>query len=115
MSAPTQNGPRLVQIPASSFLMGSDQGQDCERPIHRVWIDSFLLAATQVTNEEYDDFLRATSSAPPPSWNDPKFNHPQQPVVAVSWYEAVRYCEWLSSQANGRFRLPTEAEWECAA
>ena len=56
--------------------MGSDSGQDCERPIHRVWIDSFLLAATQVTNAEYERFLRATGAPPPPFWHDPNFNHP---------------------------------------
>ena len=38
-----------------------------------------------------------------------------QPVVAVSWREAVRYCEWLSAVTSKRFRLPTEAEWERAA
>ena len=80
--------------------MGSNSGQDCERPIHRVWIDSFLLAATQVTNAEYERFLRATSAAPPPFWQDPNFNHPQQPVAGVSWHEAARYCEWLSSQTD---------------
>ena len=107
--------PALVPIPAGWFLMGSDKGQDCERPIHRVWIDSFFLAATQVTNEAYGSFLRATSSTPPPFWNDSKFNHRQQPVAGVSWHEAVRYCEWLTLQTDRRFRLPTEAEWESAA
>ena len=53
--------PSLLQIPAASFLMGSEVGQDCERPIHRVWIDTFLLAATQVTNAEYARFLLATA------------------------------------------------------
>ncbi len=107
--------PVLVPILAADFLMGSDHGQDCERPVHRVWIDSFFLAATQVSNEEYAVFLRATSSTAPPFWNDPNFNHPRQPVTGVSWYEAVRYCEWLSVQTGRRFRLPSEAEWECAA
>jgi len=107
--------PVLVPIPACDFLMGSAEGQDCERPLHRVQIDAFLLATTQVTNEQYAQFLQSTSSVPPPLWNDSKFNHPQQPVVAVSWHEAVRYCEWLSAQTGRRFRLPTEAEWECAA
>jgi formylglycine-generating enzyme len=107
--------PTLVPIPAAWFLMGSDSGQDCERPIHRVWIDSFQLAPTQVTNKEYAQFLRTTSAAPPPFWNDPNFNHPQQPVAGVSWHEAVRYCDWLSSRTTRRYRLPTEAEWECAA
>jgi formylglycine-generating enzyme required for sulfatase activity len=111
----TIQAPALIRIPAGNFLMGWDQGQDCERPIHRVSIDSFLLAATQVTNEQYDLYLRSTSAAPPPFWNYPNFNHPQQPVAGPSWYEAVRYCEWLSQQTGRHLRLPTEAEWECAA
>src|SRR3981081_4533891 len=89
--------PSLVPIPEGWFLMGSDSGQDCERPIHRVWINAFLLAATQVTNAEYDRFLRAPNHAggdvrstlpPPPFWQDPNFNHPKQPVTGVSWHEA---------------------------
>ena len=106
--------PTLITIPEGWFLMGSNSGQDCERPIHRVWIDTFGLAATQVTNAEYERFLQATSTLPPPFWKDANFDHPQQPVVAVSWHEAARYCKWLSSQTGRHFRLPTEAEWECA-
>ena len=107
--------PGLVLIPGGNFLMGSDAGQDCERPIHRVWIDAFYLAATQVTNAEYERYLRATSTAPPPFWKDPNFNHPEQPVTGASWFEAAQYCEWLSSQSGRAYRLPTEAEWERAA
>ena len=107
--------PALVAIPSAWFLMGSNSGQDCERPIHRVWIDAFLLAATQVTNAEYARFLAATGAAPPPFWQDPNFNHRQQPVAGVSWHEAARYCGWLSSQTAHTYRLPTEAEWEFAA
>jgi len=107
--------PSLVQIPAAWFLMGSSSGQDCERPIHRVWVDAFQLAATQITNAEYARFLVATGAEPPPFWHDPNFNHPKQPVTGVSWHGAVRYCEWLSSQLARAYRLPTEAEWELAA
>jgi sulfatase modifying factor 1 len=107
--------PSLIEIPAASFLMGSNSGQDCERPVHRIWVDTFLLAATQVTNAEYGVFLGATGAAPPPFWDDQNFNHPRQPVTGVSWFEAARYCEWLSSQTARAYRLPTEAEWELAA
>jgi sulfatase modifying factor 1 len=107
--------PLLVSIPAAWFLMGCASGQDCERPVHRVWIDSFLIASTQVTNEEYAFFLRATSAEPPPFLHDPNFNHLQQPVTGVSWFDADRYCHWLASQTGRSYRLPTEAEWERAA
>jgi len=83
--------------------MGSEDGEDNERPLHRVWIDTFEIGACQVTNAEYALF------APSPFGHDPRFNDPQQPVVSISWNDAVQYCEWLG------VRLPTEAEWECAA
>jgi sulfatase modifying factor 1 len=107
--------PRTIHIPAGWFSMGSDTGQAVESPVHRVWVDSFNLAATQVTVEEYARFLDATPTVPPPSWGDPNFSHPQQPVVAVSWHDAVAYCAWLSSMTGSHYRLPTEAEWERAA
>src|SRR5438309_2646023 len=107
--------PALVRIPEGWFLMGSDSGQDCERPVHRVGVDAFRLAATQVTNAEYAAFLHAPSALPPPFWEDSKFNDPQQPVAGPSWFEASRYCEWLSAETGRAYRLPTEAEWERAA
>jgi formylglycine-generating enzyme len=107
--------PRLVSIPAAWFLMGSASGQDCERPVHRVWVDAFELAATQVTNAEYAYFLRSSGSDLPPFWNDKDFSSPQQPVTGVCWFEADHYCRWLSSKTARAYRLPTEAEWERAA
>jgi formylglycine-generating enzyme required for sulfatase activity len=115
VASPLVTGQTLVRIPEGWFYMGSDAGQDCERPVHRIWIDALLLSATQVTNTEYDRFLRATAAVPPPFWKDPNFSHPQQPVAGVSWYEATRYCDWLTAQTGRHYRLPTEAEWECAA
>src|SRR5208282_4463132 len=107
--------PHLVSIPAASFLMGSASGQDCERPVHRIWIDAFLLAATQVTNAEYERFVTSTKSDPPPFWHDHNFNNPQQPVTGVAWFDADRYAQWLAEQTGRPYRLPSEAEWERAA
>src|SRR5207302_966450 len=102
--------PLCVPIPAGEFLMGSDQGQDDERPIHRVYVDSFEMAVDQVRNGDFALFLEAASQPPPPHWNDPNLNAADQPVVAVSWMEAVSYCEWLSAITGRVYRLPTEAE-----
>ena len=107
--------PMLIPIPSGWFLMGCESGQDNEKPVHRVWVDTFLLAATQVTNREYASFLHETRSQPSPFWNHPNFSSPEQPAVGVSWFEAAQFCEWLGAARGSRFRLPTEAEWERAA
>jgi formylglycine-generating enzyme len=105
----------VVIIPSGEFLMGSEQGQENERPCHRVWVDSFGIGRFPVTNREYGEFLTATSTVPPPFWRDPLFSDPDQPVVGVSWNEASAYCRWLRERFGATFRLPTEAEWERAA
>lgn len=105
----------MITIPSGQFVMGSERGQENERPCHRVWIDRFGIGQYPVTNREYADFLAATSSPEPPFWRDPIFSDPEQPVVGVSWDEAIAYCRWLSARLGQAFRLPTEAEWERAA
>jgi sulfatase modifying factor 1 len=107
--------PVMARIPDGWFLMGCQSGRDDEKPVHRVWVDAFELAAHQVTNEEYGCFLAARRSAEPLCWKDASFHHPKMPVVAVSWNEAATYCDWLSQAAGKAYRLPTEAEWERAA
>lgn len=106
---------KLSLIPGGWFLMGSEDGQENECPVHRVWVDEFAMATCQVTNREYARFLRATARQQPPLWSDANFNHPEQPAVAVSWYDAASYCEWLSKITGRNYRLPSEAEWERAA
>ena len=107
--------PVMRRIPEGLFHMGNDAGRDDEKPAHRVWVDAFELAAFQTTNAEYARFLEATHHPPPSLWIDRSFANPQQPVVAVSWFDAVAYCDWLSRTHGKKYRLPTEAEWERAA
>lgn len=107
--------PVMARVPEGWFWMGCEIGRDDEKPMHRVWVDAFELAVYQVTNQEYACFLAAMSYPRSGCWNDPNFNHPKMPVVAISWYEAVSYCAWLSRATSGSYRLPSEAEWERAA
>jgi formylglycine-generating enzyme len=107
--------PTLLPIPAGWFTMGHAEGFDSERPAHRVWVDAFQLASCPVTNAEYALFRASTRAAPPPFMEQPEFSGPQQPVVGISWFEAVAYCAWLASATGRAYRLPTEAEWERAA
>ena len=107
--------PGMVCIPEGWFEMGCATGRDDEKPVHRVWVDAFQIAACQVTRAEYTHFLAATGKAPPRYWDDPNFQDAAQPVVGPSWFEARTYCEWLSAVSGCAYRLPTEAEWERAA
>ena len=105
----------IIIIPEGEFLMGAEEGQKNEAPVHPVWVDAFGLAKYPVSNYEYRRFLEATDRSSSAVWDEPKFNHPNQPVVAVSWFDAAAYCEWLSSEICNDYRLPTEAEREKAA
>ena len=102
-------------MPAGWFWMGCQAGHPGARPRHRVWLDRFAIARAPVSNREYARFLDASGAGAPPWWSDPRFNDPEQPVVAVSWLDATSFCEWLSSREGSPCRLPTEAEWEKAA
>jgi len=107
--------PANALIPEGPFIMGDDAHLADEGPAHRVWLSAFRLALLPVTNREYAAFLDATAHEPPRFWLDARFNAAEQPVVGVSWFDAVAYCAWLSEVTGRRWRLPTEAEREKAA
>jgi formylglycine-generating enzyme required for sulfatase activity len=107
------DGYELVKIPAGSFMMGSPEDEkgrrDDEGPQHQVQVPAFLIGRYPVTKAHYQRFLEANPKASQPDFGDsPKHNHPQQPMVGVSWEDAQAYAEWAG------LRLPTEAEWEYA-
>ncbi|MBI1929986.1 SUMF1/EgtB/PvdO family nonheme iron enzyme [Candidatus Poribacteria bacterium] len=96
---------------------------EVETPRHTVYLDDFYIDTCPVTNAQYRKFVQATGYPEPigflvvdgewqygfQPWRDDRFNAPDQPVVCVSWFEAMAYAQWA------RKRLPTEAEWEKAA
>ena len=79
-----------------------------------------LLRARNASDEEYKTRYFEQESdegvhRQPGFWEDSRFNQPAQPVVGVSWFEALAYCAWLSAQTEENVGLPTEVEWEAAA
>jgi formylglycine-generating enzyme required for sulfatase activity len=112
---------QLVRIPAGQFVMGNQTDAANQRPAARVQIAKpFWMAALEVTNQQFNQFAPDHDSRVE-SKNTYQFgihgyrvNHPSQPVVRVSWDEAIAFCDWLSARTGQKFSLPTEAEWEYA-
>jgi formylglycine-generating enzyme required for sulfatase activity len=107
--------PDLVLIPGGGFSMGNDRGRADEQPAHRVTLPAFRAGVRPVTNAEYLAFVDATKYDRPPFLEEERFAVAEQPVVGVSWHDAVAYCRWLSREIRHRVRLPTEAEREYAS
>ena len=97
------------------FRMGATDGRPDESPVHDAEVSSFRMGRTPVTRAQYAPFLAATGAEPPPWWSQRAFADPLQPVVGVTWFDAVAFGEWLGRVFGGSWRLPTEAEWERAA
>jgi len=106
-----KDGAPMLLVPAGDFTMGSDEGDDDEQPIHRVFLDNFYMDTFEVTNGRFAKFVAAIQSEPPWGFADQETPvvQAERPVRWVNWMEATGYCLWAGK------RLPTEAEWEKAA
>ncbi|OYT72898.1 MAG: hypothetical protein CFK52_03615 [Chloracidobacterium sp. CP2_5A] len=105
--------PGMVYIPGGAFTMGNNaSADDFEKPEHERKVAPFFMDKTEVTNEQYAQFVQETGHPPPLNWRGQKTFPPgtaKLPVAEVSWDDAQAFAKWAGK------RLPTEVEWEYAA
>jgi formylglycine-generating enzyme required for sulfatase activity len=123
----------MVDIPSGTYLMGSKDGID-EEPIHSVKIKAFRMSATEISEELYYGWRGAgyhqVTVFKSSRYRDPRMAPQTIPMVNISWYDAVKFCNkqskkeglqpcyndstWECDFSGSGYRLPTEAEWEYA-
>jgi toxoflavin biosynthesis protein ToxD len=106
--------PGTLYVAGATIELG---GTGSAIPAQKVAIDAFFIGETEVTNQQYQEFLKATNHQAPRGWTNGEFplGAANEPVTSVTWQDAVDYCQWLSTKLGATVRLPLEAEWELAA
>lgn len=89
----------MIYVKGGSFMMGSDDKYvlSNEKPVHQVALDSFYISKYQLTFAEYDEYCEATGCEKP---DDEDWGRDYRPVINVSWYGAIKYCNWRSIQED---------------
>jgi sulfatase modifying factor 1 len=112
-------GIRFRLIPGGWYLLGSPANETGryadEAAPHKVNLKPFYISVTEITNAQYARFLEATAHPAPLYWQDKNLNAPNQPVVGVTWFDAVAFCAWLTKITGVTHQLPTGDQWEAAA
>jgi formylglycine-generating enzyme required for sulfatase activity len=106
--------PDTVGVEGGTVEIG---GTDAKIPARKVAVEAFHIADTEVTNEQYQEFVKDAKAKAPVGWRNNEFPNgsANEPVTGVTWQDAVDYCKWLSTKKGVPVRLPSEAEWELAA
>ncbi len=116
IAAERQLAGEFIDIPEGTFFMGdsSGEGGDNEKPAHQVIIKPFQLAKHEVTFAQWDACVEdGDCNGYQP--DDEGWGRGKHPVINVSWDDAQTYITWLNKKTGGKYRLPSEAEWEYAA
>ncbi len=100
-----KTGMEFVWVPGGCFMMGSDNGESFEKPVHQVCLHGFWMGRYEVTQAEYQKVMGVNPS---------DFKGPTRPVDQISWDDATNFADAMGYWTGVRFRLPSEAEWEYA-
>lgn len=110
-------GMSFVDVPGGQFMRGDDSsGFEDDKPVRAIMLSPYWIGKYEVTNAQFRVFLKETGYAFTPRTNqvlDAAFD--EYPLAGVSWEDAEAFTMWLSAREGAVYRLPTEAEWECAA
>lgn len=115
LTTQAQNTPELIKVTGGTFTMGDEHGlgDDDEQPTHEVTLTDFYIGKTEVTVAQYRYYCNSTGVSMP---EEPRWGwNSNDPIVNVSWNDAINFCDWLSEKLDKNITLPTEAQWEFAA
>jgi formylglycine-generating enzyme required for sulfatase activity len=112
-----KNCPEMVVIPAGRFEMGSPESErdryPDEGPPQRIVFErQFAVSRFSVTFDEWDACAAVNGC---PDVEAGEMGRGLKPVINVTWFDAVKYVNWLSLMTGRKYRLLSEAEWEYAA